>query len=150
MSNLSHDISTLLGLHAAPVAAPTPRTRTDTVPERPVPLYEYRLDATRSEYGVAYVQAADPSDAYDQAYDADIDWHDCGDTEFDNAEKQSDDPSNQDDIDEWDEEYGTRYDHDGDPKCSDCENSYSSADALTMPEGVTDAWYCDVCLPAHS
>jgi hypothetical protein len=144
--NLQDLITKTLGVVPAhaPLAAPAaPKSHSGWAPARPTPMYEFRVDVSRSEYGSVYVTAADASDAYDSADSGDISWDDYGDINWGDTEQQSDDPVNQDELDEWDDQYDNKYDTDGEPKCSDCQTCYKASE-LT-PNDDDDAWYCADC-----
>lgn len=145
MSLESH-LSTILGVVEPPRVAAA--SRAESVPERPQPLYEYRITVYRHEYGTAFITATNASDALDQCQSEDIDWSESGDIEWHGAdtEQESDEPVNRDDIEAWDDQYGNRYDAEGDPKCSNCDSNYP-ADKLAIDPDDSNAWYCCDCAP---
>jgi hypothetical protein len=78
---------------------------TQPSPPRPEPRYEYTVNVYRTQYGTVTVTAKDEFEALKLAYQADVFWYDCGKEEFGDLE-EVDGPVNQDELDEWDEQYG--------------------------------------------
>lgn len=144
MTSFDQQIAAALGVKPGAVPAPpAPKAPATTAPSRPEPVYEFTLDVCRYEYGSVTVNATSVSDATSNYDDTDIYWSDYGDIEVNNWEK-SDEPTNQDDLDEWDWQYGTRFDHDGDPKCSECLDCCAAEDLTTDPAD-DERWYCAGC-----
>lgn len=148
---LDNDLARILG-----VAEP-PKVAAESVPyvghkgwapERPEPVWEYRISVYRSEYGSAYIQATSAEAAMDEVGSGDIDWDDHGDIEWGSADVEQvdgDTPANQDELDDWDEKFGNKFDHDGEPKCSACDENFRFDD-LTQDPGDLNAWYCPECV----
>lgn len=153
--NLSDIIAAKLGMvepvvtmpKASPVSSSSGKTTTGWAPPRPVPLYSFRVEVSRNEYGVTYVTAATAEDAAMQ-WD-EVDWCDCGDAEVDSVEQDTNEPDNEDELEAWDCEYGSKHGTDGSPKCSSCEDEFSSSVYLTQDPKDDHAWYCDDCCPNH-
>lgn len=150
---LNDHIQQLLGVVPPP---PAPKTTPSVVsvgksswaPERPTPLFSFTISVSRTEYGSVSINAASASEAYDEAALDDVYWYDCGSADWGDAELDSHDPVNQNDLDEWDEEYGDRFDTDGQPKCSDCGDCFDDVSDLTPdPDCPTSRWLCKDCLP---
>lgn len=150
---LDNDLARILGLFdppkvaaAAPITSPFSKNKNSWAPPRPAELYEYRVDVTRSEYGSAFITAESADSAFEQVSSGDIDWNDSGDIDWDsaNTERSGDEPANQDELDEWDAKFGNKFDIDGEPKCSDCEDNFRAEDLVQDP-GDSHAWYCDSC-----
>jgi hypothetical protein len=148
--NLTDLITKTLGVvQSAPVAYPAKASSVGWGPSRPTPLYQFSIDVSRPEYGTAYVTAADASDAFDNVTSADINWNNCGDVDWDSStvEQVEDIPDNQDELDEWDDQYGTKYTYSGHPMCSECENELPHSQLTTDPDDA-NCWLCSECLPS--
>jgi hypothetical protein len=113
MSDLTNTLMATLGV--TPTPTPVVRPPAPAVPPRPEPLYEFSVEVHRTEYGSATIQATSKQDVYNQMWDVDFHWYDCGDTDTSDVTQESDEPSNQHEIDEWDELYAEEYDYDGHP-----------------------------------
>lgn len=146
--NLQDLITKTLGVvHTAPAA---PKFASSAVPERPEPEYEFRISVYRNEYGSAYIRATSAHAAFDLVSSDDVNWDDCGDIEWDGAdtEQMEDDPVNQDELDAWDEKYGSKYTHDGSPKCSGCEDEMSEKKLKQSPNDDNE-WFCEDCYETY-
>lgn len=128
--------------------APVVQYKTKQVPSRPEPLYEFDVSFSKYESGSATVQATGNDDAWSQANDIGYDeicWSEDPEVDTNDISKLSDTPTNQDELDEWDEQYGGKYDHDGDPICSECEDS-CPLEMLTDDPDDASRWLCKDCL----
>lgn len=143
-----HDISKILGVVPQPKPVPTPTTSVSaSAPARPEPLYRYTIDVSRTEYGSITVDATDKAHARDIAWGEVIEWTDYSDdVEYNDVQRDDDAPTNQDELDEWDAEYGNKYTEYGEPMCSSCCESYEE-DELTEDKQTSSAWYCCHCAP---
>lgn len=141
-------ITTTLGV--TPPAPPAVTiVKSNTVPPRPLALWEYNVTFYKSCTGSITVQANSEDDARDHAGDVawdDIDWSDDDDVDISDVYLETKHIINQDALDEWDAEYGKLYDEDGDPKCSNCENN-EHEDNLHLND-AEDEWLCASCLNA--
>lgn len=150
---IEQDLSRILGVVEPPkvaVAAPYSGHK-GWAPERPVPVWEYRISVSRTEYGSAYIHATSKEAAMDEVGSSDIDWNDSDEIDWDSADvEQTDDdePANKDDLDEWDDKYDNKFDHDGEPKCSGCSDN-CHVDDLTQDPGDSHAWYCHDCVSSY-
>jgi hypothetical protein len=142
--NLQDLITKTLGVvPTAPISAPKAPVKHYGIPDRPTPRYEYRVSVSRTEYGTAYVTAASDDDVYDAVYE--VDWIDSGDESYDDYELVDDEPVNLGALEEWDSQYGHKYDHDSDPKCTNCEDNYPLSSLHVDPDDARESWYCASC-----
>lgn len=149
--DLNDQLKQVLGV-VPPPPPPTPVLDFDIEPfveERPAPKYQYKVTFVMKTYGTVFVEAEDETEAEEDAWHYDIDWEDVDYSDADHVETELDDDEivNQDEIDEWDEEFGARYAHDGTPKCTRC-GAPHAAHELTL-NADRDAWYCAPCLAKH-
>jgi hypothetical protein len=117
-------------------------------PPRPAPVYDWIVYFSRPEYGTAIVCAGSQHEAVEEAYGAEVDWDDYGDSEISDVEKQQQTPENQDDLDSWDDTYASKYAPNGAPSCSNCLVAFDSSDSLVpSPDGAE--WFCEDCEPDY-
>lgn len=142
MEDLQATLAKTLGVVAAPPAV-AHKVKKGWAPPRPEPEGEFMFRVSRTEYGVAYINAASEEEARELFWDADIDWQDAGDTEIDDIEEA--DEVNTDQADEWDEKYSNRFDTDGQPMCTTCQAMFDDASDLIEDPDDADNWYCSDC-----
>ena len=152
-TDLTDLITKTLGVVPTPaVAVPKAKAKVkysseEYAPARPLELYEYRVEYVRSQYSLITVQASSADEASEIASGMDIDVEDVGYGDWDesNVEKESSYCVNEEEIEEWDDLYGDKYDTDGSPKCTECGDNYAKSDLFESEDG--SAWYCEDCRP---
>lgn len=145
---IDNDIQKILGVvPPPPPPAPEPKKMNwkDWAPARPEPLYQFTVSMSKSQYGTVTVHATDKHDAQEQGWHNEPDDWEDGDVDIYQVDKDDEEPVNQADIESWDDQYGAKYDIDGQPLCSECGTTVSAAAELTSnAEG--DRWFCASCL----